>query len=193
RVRLENALVIVDNQHVSSERIHTARGAEALAAVGIPDFAVIGNWNQGYECGPGAMDGLDDQISADVSQDRTRDAQTEPGPHTDAFGGEERIENVLDGVRRDAWPGVGHRDRDELLVGTRRDTNLVNRPLHLADRVGGVDEDVDKNLGKSAVGRDHAGKLGREVALDVTGYLDFAPHQAQGTIDDLVHVDDLGL
>jgi hypothetical protein len=74
-------------------------------------------------------------------------ADRQPYPHPAGLGGVERLENALEVLRIDPWPGIAHRDEDAISVGLLGTDQQLSR-LRL-DRAHGFDciqHQVQQNL-----------------------------------------------
>ena len=125
-ISLQNPLVFVYHEH----------GVTALAQ-GLPHRSRHGSAGMPYAWlrDPGAarqrderrartVHALDDQISAQISHQGPRNAEPQPRTEPGALGGEERIEDVRQRLRGDAWARIGDGNRHELRVGPGRDPHL---------------------------------------------------------------------
>ena len=77
--------------------------------------------------------------------DRVGHRQAEACPLPDRFGREERLENAVEVLLRNAAARVLETDPDLAAAGAGRDGD---RPVRL-DRVSGVDDQIEKHLVKS--------------------------------------------
>src|SRR5439155_20943399 len=99
---------------------------------------------------------IDRDLSPEAADDAVADRQPQAGAFADVLGGEERIEHAGGDLGRHAVAGVlDLDDRAALGVGAGPYGDAVVVGATVADRVRGVDQQVDEYLGKPAIVGDH--------------------------------------
>src|SRR5262245_28173399 len=140
------------------------------------------------EFGAGAQLGAHLDPARVLFDDPERDREPEPGADADRLGGEERIEDPLDVLGRDAVAVVAEAQQDAaaLQLAVHADVTAV------ADRLARVDEEVEEQLLEAlrlALERGQA--LARD--LDRRAARRLQPRHARRLLDEIADVRDLAL
>src|SRR5437870_1611392 len=128
---------------------------------------------------PGQVSGMN--LAAKILHDAIRDRQAQAKPLPGRLGGEERIEDLVDLARRNAWSVVRHFDQNILPRCLSRDDDAA--VFLLGDRIERIAYEIEDHLLELDGVAEHP-KIGFDFLLHLdTGGLDLAFEQKQRAID----------